>query len=128
MREFKLRYTYKRKDDGKLYQEIVPIQCLEGKGDRPFVRDSYEYWDIIGRDLYTGLKDKNDKEIYEGDIIQINFLLFKKSKPIWKVVFRDANFMLQNIREHIFVGLNATPSSGEIIGNIYENPELLEVK
>src|SRR5690606_6274842 len=68
---------------------------------------------------YTGLKDKNGKEIYEGDIILFNNF----GDTLDKVVYSPGCFhtsrggyLLDKIREI------------EIIGNIYEHPELLEGK
>lgn len=69
--EIKFRYTFKRKSDGHIWQEIVPIECLEGKGDEPFVLKNYEHeWELIARDFFTGLLDKNNNEIYVGDVVE----------------------------------------------------------
>lgn len=76
---------------------------------------------------FTGLKDKNGKEIYEGD-------LFKwAGNEIVKVVFRDACFgFVSNER---FISFEHYPEDVEcvstvrwleVIGNIYENKELLD--
>lgn len=66
---------------------------------------------------YTGLKDKNGKEIYEGDIVQTPDQL----EGITAVKFIDGAFMPF---DHSSPEINAEEC--EVIGNIYENPELLE--
>ena len=65
MREIKFSYIWKRKEDGHLWEVIVPIECLEGKGDTPFLGN--DLWDLLARRQFTGLKDKHGKDIYEGD-------------------------------------------------------------
>ena len=79
---------------------------------------------------YTGLKDKNGKEIYEGDIIFIKGetkLLDIKGKVEYSNTF--AQFIITNTGSIV----NETEPLGdyeeeniEVIGNIYDNPELLE--
>ena len=84
---------------------------------------------------YTGLKDKNKKEIYRKDIIKINGHIFSPMNFIVK--WSDVNhcWWLSSIKEdyhgisvqsHSFSTLNGFENDSEIIGNIYENPELLE--
>jgi len=65
---------------------------------------------------YTGLKDKNGVEIYEGDCIEIHAIDFshKFSETIDDI-----------FKAHALVGNSET--RWEVIGNIYENPELLTV-
>ena len=73
---------------------------------------------------YTGLHDKNGKEIYEGDILQIRFFEYGPDE----VVFIDACFELYGKDGHYACDLKQVYSVSEVVGNIYENPELLETK
>ena len=68
---------------------------------------------------YTGLKDKNDVEIYEGDIVRIknNHGYFIKKSVAWNNGNRWQGFRVGKGDREI-----------EVIGNIYENPELLEAE
>ncbi len=73
----------------------------------------------------TGLKDKNGKEIFEGDILGTKDGLLNGI-----IEYREDLGMFVNslIRYNNFERLCNVASDREIIGNIYENPELLEDK
>ena len=64
--------------------------------------------------MWTGLLDKRGKEIYEGDIVKREYL------PNGLIVW-DYSGLMWKVRNIIY----AIPRDGEVIGNIYENPELL---
>lgn len=76
----------------------------------------------------TGLKDKNDKEVFEGDILDYNG---RKALVRWHGSY--ASFIYRFVdelqkRNAEWKPLYLAYMKCEIIGNIYENPELLEVK
>lgn len=70
----------------------------------------------------TGLKDKNGREIYEGDIYHMG------DKNIrYVVVWNDSGLVGKQLGSKSYAGLIYWQSKIEIIGNIYENKDLLEV-
>lgn len=75
-------------------------------------------WDMYHHLQYTSLKDKNGKEIYEGDIQDYGH------GRILVVEFENGSFGLRMPGGN-FEKTWISPSHFEIIGNIYENPELL---
>jgi uncharacterized phage protein (TIGR01671 family) len=85
---------------------------------------------------FTGLKDKNGKEIYEGDIILQKDVVYTKSEftpdgiqETWEdknveIIFKDGIFGFIHPMTDDIESLGNYPDN-EIIGNIFENPELL---
>ena len=81
--------------------------------------------DTVGQ--YTGLRDKNGKRIFEGDIAKV---LQGKDKDIAYVGFENGAFMLYpktgNIYERTLWEYWYNDWDVEVVGNITDNPELLE--
>lgn len=75
----------------------------------------YDYWNDVELMQYTGLKDKNGVEIYEGDIVETEDYHLGD-----KLVVKGTKQIIDDIR---FCG-KLIPC--EVIGNIYENPEVVE--
>jgi uncharacterized phage protein (TIGR01671 family) len=76
---------------------------------------------------YTGLKDKNGKEIYEGDIIRSFFS--DGQECIHKIGYESAEGRFTASWKLISCGINQAwinEFEKEVIGNIYENPELVK--
>ncbi|HBF4590255.1 TPA: hypothetical protein KOO43_002416 [Clostridioides difficile] len=73
--------------------------------------------------IYTGLKDCIRKEIYEGDIVSY-ILSFEEF--IGEVKFEEGFFVIDNEMLGENVGLFHEIAVVKVIGNIYENPEMLE--
>lgn len=113
----------------KYFKEMVQVNALVL--DEQVIKATYKNGNIAKEDVKeyvlmqsTGFKDKNDKEIFEGDI------LGTKDGLLNGVVGYRADlgmFVNSLIRYNNFERLCSIASDREIIGNIYENPELLEV-
>ena len=131
MREIKFRGKgiYKGKDVGWLYGDLVTHYNLDNEIYR-FIRyyppshieERRVYPETIGQ--YTGLKDMNGVEIYEGDVLQ------GKSKRMFSVQYNSkiAGFVACAVddRQETPCMNYGTMQSYKIIGNIHDNPELLE--
>lgn len=72
----------------------------------------------------TGLKDKNGRLIYEGDICKYKFEEIGEQKAIIYFNKELCSFLAKPLNDFQYIKINDC----EVIGNIYENPKLLEVE
>ena len=98
---------------------LVDVYPYGGKTDKTYIRDISKRFILM---QYTGLKDKNGKEIYEGDIFTCEIGGTKQIYPIEVIDLRDFYEKLDTVDSYMRVNENSI----EVIGNIYENPELLK--
>ena len=126
MREIKFR-AWLETEKRFFYQNDQYLQsflkrCVRfSSKDAPSHHEKYGNYTLM---QYTGLKDKNGKEIYEGDILQCPNYNYDPSAGddpynLIPVEYLNSGFKLNH--EH----LDEYHKDSKVIGNIYENPDLL---
>ena len=136
MRE--ILFKAKWEDNGKWVEgNYVKKYDLSGKRHLILYVDNYVRWKCVGIDpktlcQFTGLYDKNDKRIWENDIVntdsnvraQIKFGLYSNSFSTWK---RNQGFYMDFMNKECYrPDLGYWAKKTVVIGNIFDNKELLQ--
>lgn len=111
-------------------KEMVDVEEIYFyKGEFDFIGDAIT-WMCKSNDCVlmqsTGLRDKDGKEIFEGDIVKMAKNVYSELTYYEVVRHRGGAYRLESKRHGCELWLRHTDC--EIAGNIWENPELLEVK
>lgn len=127
MRE--ILFRGKTPDGQWVFGDLIKDPCeIDGGKYIEYMIRHYDEFTIDGNEIfefvmaktvgqYTGLKDKNGKNIFEGDVLSHPMF---SSKPV--VSFVDGSFILIGENDlHMRTGFHR----GEVTGNIHDNPELL---
>lgn len=122
MKEIKFKYYY-RNSIGTVISKVFDLDGEIANGDHwDYVSDSpiMKDYEIVDRVLFTSKKDNEGAEIYDGDIVLIDG---ESGDPCLDVVRWDDESTAFYCLEY-----GEWPMDMKVIGNIYQNPELLESK
>jgi hypothetical protein len=128
VREFKFRAWEKN------LGEIIPIHSINFETKMVNIESAWRLFDEVELMQYTGLRDMNGKDVYEGDIVKASSQgSWGTFEVKWRQEASPQWILYPAWQSEKFWSLHGTklPNGDyvdmiEIIGNIYENPELIK--
>nr|DAK14852.1 MAG TPA: YopX protein [Caudoviricetes sp.] len=116
-------------DGSSLNRMYQPYEVMVGNGDIWIIdEDSVSGEWIVNNDIHlmqsTGLRDKNGKEIFEGDVVKMAKDVYSEPTHYEVVRHYGGAYRLESIQHGCELWLRHTDC--EVVGNVYENQELLE--
>lgn len=131
MREILFRAKSMFNDKAWVYGNFVKTN-YDGLQDVIYDEDGWAY-EVIPETVgqYTGLTDMNGKKIFEGDICEVTMFNYEDEdiQIVGKVCFKYSSFIFQGFKhpddEVLFSSVCDFDADVEVIGNIYDNPELI---
>lgn len=121
--DIKFRYRLKNKS-GDLKTVVFTLQAIEGGALLPYFGN---YWKVEKREAFTGIKDRNKKEVFEGDVLKVNSFQVAIPNEIAEVTLQDGCFAVKTSTMYGLDGMKCLRDLGdiEVIGSAQDNPELL---
>lgn len=112
---------------GLVYSDNIEPAIYFEVGNKVYKRIDWAYVDPATVGQFTGMLDKNGREIYEGDIVRSTIC----TEFVYEVAYNDERFASFGLRRkqdafmHYF-GEAIEADECEVIGNVFDNPELLK--
>ena len=127
----KILFRGKKKDNGEwiygyLIQRVPDRLEIYSPSDKRMYINEMQYFEVVPETVsqFTGLTDKNGKEIYEGDVIRIHE--GRNDFKITSIIWNDEYLCYDPTNDELRHSLKSRYSEHyEIIGNIHDNYELL---
>ncbi|WLF28846.1 YopX family protein [Bacillus altitudinis] len=124
MRESKFRVWDENAQEMVYEVGLTPEGIPYSIPDHAEASDQFDYYPSCHKMQFTGLKDKNGDEIYEGDIVRGSLRLHDDVDPIIReVCMQNGCYMFEVWNAHEYFNKH---QHIKVIGNIFQNPDLLE--